>query len=277
MCAFILHQFEHCRPAVYGAFSRQALILLHFSSCQSAPGAPALAPGPPIARAAAVERRDRLADPVSSEESEREYPFPFPDQTGIGTISSCAFIWFQFHRSFQSAIGTISALQFIWFQLSLSDQTGIGTISPCAFIWFQFHRSFQSVIGTISALHFIWFQLSFPDQTGIGTISSCALIWFQFRRSFQLVIGTISLCTFIWFQFPEERHRYVTADLCICIILRYCNGPEDIQRNLCINKKRAHIHKQMRAPLKTFRKSRSSLLMLLYRGRSARNSPWRLQ
>ena len=40
-------------------------------SC-SAPGAPALSPGPCTARAAAAERRDRLADPVSSEESERE-------------------------------------------------------------------------------------------------------------------------------------------------------------------------------------------------------------
>jgi len=42
--------------------------------CMSAPGAPALSPGPHIARAAAAERRDRLADPVSSEESERECP-----------------------------------------------------------------------------------------------------------------------------------------------------------------------------------------------------------
>jgi len=45
MREFILHQFEHCRSAVYGAFSRLTLISLQFSTCQSAPGAPALAGG----------------------------------------------------------------------------------------------------------------------------------------------------------------------------------------------------------------------------------------
>ena len=159
MCALILHQFEHCRPAVYGAFSRQALILLHFSSCQSAPRASALAPGPHIARAAAVERRDRLADPVSSEESEREYPSPLPDQLWIGTISMCALIWFQFRRSFQPSIGTISAL---------------------CFIWFQFPSQKLPSIGTISALSFNWFQFTLPGQSSIGTISTCEPIWFQF-------------------------------------------------------------------------------------------------
>ena len=143
MCVLILHQFEHCRPAVYGAFSRQALISLHFSSCQSAPGAPALAPGPPIALAAAVERRDRLADPVSSEESEREYPSPLPDQLWIGTISPCELIWFQFSPRDPTSIGTISMRAFIWFQFRRSFQLVIGTISPCELISFQFRRSFQ--------------------------------------------------------------------------------------------------------------------------------------
>ena len=45
MRELILHQFEHCRSAVYGAFSRLTLISLQFSTCQSAPGAPALAGG----------------------------------------------------------------------------------------------------------------------------------------------------------------------------------------------------------------------------------------
>jgi len=126
--------------------------------CLSAPGAPALTPGPHTARAAAAERRDRLADPVSVKEREREYTFPLQDQTGIGTISMCALIWFQFCRSFQPAIGTISALRFIWF---------------------QFCRSFQPAIGTISALRFIWFQFTtFPDIK-IGTIRMSRAVWFQ--------------------------------------------------------------------------------------------------
>ena len=201
MCALILHQFEHCRPAVYGAFSRQALILLHFSSCQSAPRASALAPGPHIARAAAVERRDRLADPVSSEESEREYPSPLPDQLWIGTISMCALIWFQFRRSFQPSIGTISALCFIWFQFPSQKLPSIGTISMRVLISFQFHCSFRPSIGTISPCAFISFQFLSQKLPSIGTISALSFNWFQFTLPGQSSIGTISTCEPIWFQF----------------------------------------------------------------------------
>jgi len=66
----------HNKPT---AFAQRTSHLLHNKpialtkrGCCSAPGAPALSPGPCTARAAAAERRERLAEPVSAKERERE-------------------------------------------------------------------------------------------------------------------------------------------------------------------------------------------------------------
>jgi len=84
MRELILHQFEHCRSAVYGAFSRLTLISLQFSTCQSAPGAPALAGGvyftrPDSCRAARSAGRprelrgERTGIPISLSGSDRNW------------------------------------------------------------------------------------------------------------------------------------------------------------------------------------------------------------
>jgi len=84
MRELILHQFEHCRSAVYGAFSRLTLISLQFSTCQSAPGAPALAGGvyftrPDSCRAARSAGRprelrgERTGIPISPSGSARNW------------------------------------------------------------------------------------------------------------------------------------------------------------------------------------------------------------